>query len=200
MIREIWKLNVSTLILLSLYNKVSNNLLYKKANISFTQLCFLYKLKTCYVDVKFKNLLLVFPKDFTSSKLINTNLNNISLNEYIISLSEYNKFEIYNDYIIFYLKLELQDQDIKQLILSNYSKLSNNFRNRIDYSLNYKYVYNTNDLGHFITTNNITRSICAKENYMKELIEKELKIKLPKEGEYFHKFGEKDEFLNINKL
>lgn len=189
MIIRLWKLNVSTVLILPLFNNLTKDLLLKSKPISFIQLCFLYGLEKTYLTQDFNNLVLVFPKLKTANKLLNSNYSFWSFNEYMLNLKSYNKFEIYNDYILFYLNIDdLYRRDIVKITNSKYSEVSNIYKENLDISKYFKSLCRAEEISDYICHNNIPRSIVSKENFMKSIIESYLKVNVPSENEYFKLF------------
>jgi len=189
MIIRLWKLNVSTVLILPLFNNLTKDLLLKSKPISFIQLCFLHGLEKTYLTQDFNNLVLVFPKLKTANKLLNSNYSFWSFNEYMLNLKSYNKFEIYNDYILFYLNIDdLYRRDIVKITNSKYSEVSNIYKENLDISKYFKSLCRAEEISDYICHNNIPRSIVSKENFMKSIIESYLKVNVPSENEYFKLF------------
>lgn len=189
MIRDVWKLNVSTVLILPLFNDITKNLKIDKKPVSFTQLCFLYNIKSCYLDPSLEKLIFVFFREDCSKKLYNTNISGWSLSELLVTRNNYEKFEIYNDYMIFYYNIDsIYHKDIGIIYDSKYSSVSNKFTDQVNVKNHFNRLYRTNTLGDYLTTKNIALSIYRKEEYMKELIEDYLGIILPIDNEYFKKF------------
>lgn len=207
MIMKLWKLNVCTILILPLFNQLTSNLLYNKlpilnkSPISFIQLCFLYGIKNTYLNNKHDSLVLVFDKKRTSDKLFNTNFNFWSFNEFMLNTKDYIKFEIYNDYILFYLRIDSKNkEDIDKIISSSYSSLSKEYKNSIDISKQYKVLQKVEEVSDYLCHNNIPRSIVSKEQYMKNIIESYLKIRIPDTNEYFKMFEKDKEIFSPNML
>ena len=189
MIIRLWKLNVSTVLILPLFNNLTKDLLLKSKPISFIQLCLLHGLEKTYLTQDFNNLVLIFPKLKTANKLLNSNYSFWSFNEYMLNLKSYNKFEIYNDYILFYLNIDdLYRRDIVKITNSKYSEVSNIYKENLDISKYFKSLCRAEEISDYICHNNIPRSIVSKENFMKSIIESYLKVNVPSENEYFKLF------------
>jgi len=201
MIREVWKLNVSTVLILPIFNGITKELLLRGKNVTFTQLCFMYKMQKCYITKKLQELALVFYKDISAKRLVGTNMNFWSFNELMITREGFSKFEMYNDYIIFYLKINpCFADDVKLITSGDYSKVSDMFRTEIDTLKHFKRLEKTETLADDLCVLNIPRAIVDKENYMKDMIEDQLKVKLRDETEYFNKFISREEILNLSSL
>lgn len=201
MIGELWKLNVSTILILPLFNHVTKNLKYKKHNISFIQLCFKYGLQKAFLNKNNKELLLVFDKKISSDKLLDTSHKDWSMNEFILTIPEYIKFEIHNDFIIFYFDIDKKyHDDIELISQSKYSKVSEEYKKQIDFLTYFENLVKTDNISDFICRKNIPRSIVYKEKYMRELMESYLDVKIPNENEYFLTFKNVNEYFNIVNL
>jgi hypothetical protein len=197
MIRQVWKLNVCTVLLLPLLNEVTKGLLFKNKAITFTQMAFLYNFKNCYLDDKL--LAIVFDKQDCLRDVAITKTHSIHLSEYLASLKYFHTFEIINDVMIFYFDLNLSKDDLNNIRISQYSKLSEEFSKRVDVSAHHKSVVITKiEIADFLSSQNVARAIIDRESFMKELIEDDLKVKLPRDAEYFKKFLESKELLNKN--
>lgn len=197
MIRDVWKLNVCTVMLLPLLNNITKDL--NSGKITFTQLSFLYGLKSCYLHNKL--LALVFNKEDCTKDITISKKNKIHWSEYLISAEGFSTFEMTNDHMIFYFDINISDQDLQNIKSAKYSKLSVEFCNRINVFAYYKNLVTTdNKLADFLSLQNIARAIVGKENYMKNLIQDTLKVRLPDNAEYFKEFIKEKEFLNKNNL
>ena len=107
----------------------------------------------------------------------------------MLNLKSYNKFEIYNDYILFYLNIDdLYRRDIVKITNSKYSEVSNIYKENLDISKYFKSLCRAEEISDYICHNNIPRSIVSKENFMKSIIESYLKVNVPSENEYFKLF------------
>ena len=201
MLKDIWKLNVSTTLILPLFDSLTKDVLIGRDNITFTQLCFLYKLQKCYLNDHADNLILVFFREDVSKKMHKTNIKFWSFTEFIVTQPCYEKFEIYNDYIIFYLKIDKKYiNDIQKIRATKYSLVSKDYTQAVNVKNCFKRLHITDTLGDTLSSKNICMSILIKDPYMKDLIEDFLNITLPNGNEYFKLFDDANEIFNEKML
>jgi hypothetical protein len=198
MIRDVWKLNVCTVLLLPLLNHITSKITLKDKRITFTQFCFLFNMQKCYL--KDNSLVIIFYRDECSTDIKISKNTKVHLSEYLLSLPQFEKFEIFNDYMLFYFKLDISRKDKELIMEGKYSKLSEECINNLDVSKSFKSVGVFHSLGDYLSQENIARSIVSKEVFMRDLIQDELHVKLASDTEYFKKFEPQKELFNYRLL
>lgn len=208
-LEKIWKnFNISFILVLPLFKDILNNIKTKQGyNISIHSLFYEYGLLNCYLldsNSKYTGTIRLL---FEKSKILESTLvNNIdkpvnSLLDLLINSKYFYNIKNYEKYIIIYLKIdEVWEEDIHQIIRSNYSKVSQEYKNCILYKGEYELI--NNNTINYLYLKNIPAKITSKhkslEDDIKNLfnISSELEIK-----ELFPEFNENNkESINILKF
>ncbi len=205
---KIWeRFNISFILILPLFKGIIDNIKSKdNHNISIHSLFYEYGLINCYLLDKNLHydgtIKLVFDK---KKVLICDLLDKIdkplaSLLDVLISNKYFVTIRDVDDYIIIYLKVDkIWDKDIKYIIKSKYSKVSEDFKDFITYKGSYSLSSNT--IINYLYLKNVPAKIVIKHKSLQEAI---LDIfKMPKDSdlpEVFPEFSKERESLDINNL
>lgn len=213
MIRKIWKrYNVSTILILPIFNDITDNILYKteKGKIldikfPFNQLCIEYGLLNTFLYRNNKRqfngkFYLVFDKKKVNKNMEMTNSTYHSITELIIDSDYFETMYIKNDVIVFVLTIDEKiHNDIKLIEQNKYSKVSNRYKNLV--KIKQKRIPMkqgvTNIYGSYINRNDLGYAICMKAVHIRKEIENFLQNSVNKEKEFFVEFVKHKEVLSI---
>lgn len=177
-LKNIFKnVNTSSLLIMPIYQYFIKTGTYKntKVNYPFIQCCFdngfinSFLYRNNKKDIK--SIYLVFDKSSVTKKPEWGENEYSSINELLISSSYFISLEIFNDLIIY--KLKIPEEFIKDVILitkSKYSATSSKYKNKMN--LPTKYVKkNSSEIGYYIVENNLSKAVLYKSYLIKQILE-----------------------------
>jgi len=198
MLRKIWKkYNNSFVFILPLFNDITKHIEIRDTNISypFIELAVEYGLINTYLykNNKYQNCLyLQFDREKLNTNKLITNKKINSLLELLLCSEYYDGFFIDGDVYVSFKIDKKYNNDIDLIENSNYSKVSDDFRKKID--IGQKMVAKCSDIEcEYIAKYNLGYNICKKSPIVKEMLESELHVKIDKEQELYEKFNKKKE-------
>ena len=169
--------NTSAILILPLYQKILKTGTYKDTNRNypFIQCCFdngfinsyLYKNKSR----KISHINLVFEKSKITKKPEWGNIDYTSINEMLISCDYFESLSIFNDLIVYRLKLpERFLGDIKLITQSRYSETSLGYKSQMNLPTTYV-KENSSPIGYYLVQNNLSKAVLYKARVIKEILE-----------------------------
>jgi hypothetical protein len=208
-LERIWKnFNISFILVLPLFKDILENIKTKQGySISIHSLFYEYGLLNCYLlnnNSKYTGTIRLL---FEKSKILESTLvNNIdkpvnSLLDLLINSKYFYDIKNYEKYIIIYLKIDkIWEKDIYQIMKSNYSKVSQEYKNRILYKGEYELINDSTI--NYLYLKNIPAKITSKHKSLENDIKNLFKISSEIEvQELFPEFNENNkESINILKL
>ncbi len=203
MIRKIWKkFNVSTIMILPLFWNATEHIIARKSKVRFPfiQLCIEYGLINTYLykNGKYDNkLYLEFDKEeFTKDKNLTTSPYT-SILELLINYNMYAGLEMNNDTVLIALHIPVEfREDIKIIEESKYSKLSDEYKSELHIKQN-SVPLTKNEFAMYVASKNLGYAISMKSDNIKKEIEKELKMTITRDDEYYERFNKvKENYVN----
>lgn len=205
--RELWnKCTVSSVLILPLFNDILDNIKAKEehAEYSLQGLCYDNGLINCYLyehtGDKYDNTLkLLFDKEQLCNNEIFINKPIPTLFDLLINCKYFLKLKIENDKVLIYFSIpEMWNNDIEKVVKSQYSKVSEDYKNKIKYFG--KKMISKNDIIDYLFLKNIPAKIVLKheslETVLREILSpNESKYKGEINGEYFIEFDKFKESL-----
>lgn len=174
--------NISTLLVLKLFDDITQNVISTKYNIPFNiqSLCLAYGLINCYLTKDYKQLCLIFDvkQAFKDKKLTKSSYSNII--ELLIDNRYYSKISHitigFDKFIKINLKIDdVFVSDIKQFIsTNNYTKVSDRFKEEMKFK-NSRLPYVENDLANFICKVNLPYRLITNHIKLNDIVYTALK-------------------------
>jgi hypothetical protein len=203
MIREIWrKYNVSTIMILPIFWRISKNINSKKEDIHFPflQLAFEYGLINTFLYKNKKDnntLYLLFDKQqFITDKQL-TKSPYYSMCELLLDCEYYDSLEMYNDYVLFGLKIpEEYLDDIEKITEGKYSLVSEKYKEELHFKTKTSHIpYTDNKTAIYIIKYDLPFAVTVKGIRLKDELDEVMKIDLSTDMEFYSKFNpEKENF------
>lgn len=205
---KVWRnYNVSTLLILPIFNKFLKHITYNTDKYNIYSLFFDYGLINSYLydseddisDIP-STLKVVFKADELGKQILNDN-NYYNLLD-MIDPKLINQTLRYEKYMILYLNIpEEHKGDIHHIVRSNYSQVSREYKASVDIAGN-KIVTPKSELNKYLVNNNFSLRILIKSDKMKASIEEIFKTTLgdDQDYEYFCLFNKDKEVLNETNL
>lgn len=207
-IEKIWKnFNISFILILPLFSNILNNIKSRDGyKLSVHSLFYQYGLKNCYLlNSKGEytgHIRLLFDKksilDSTLFNAINKPIN--SLLDLIINNKYFYNLKVFDNDVIIYLKIDKKwEKDIQKIINSQYSQVSNEYKETVLYKGDYQLT--NNNIINYLYLKNIPAKILIKHDSLQKDIKNIFNYNKTKYGELdevFPKFNNSKESLNIS--
>lgn len=201
--RELWdKCNVSTVLILPLFSDILKNIRSTDNNAEYSihglfYDCGLVNAFLFEEDVIYDNTLkLLFEKDKLMNSEIFINRPIPTLFDLIINSKYFKKVKVDGEFIIIYLKIDRKwDNDIKEIISSNYSKVSEEYKKLL--LLKGTKVLSSSKIIDYLFLKNIPAKIVYKSNKLEDVLKEIFSYTDPIDGEYFIRFNFLNETLDI---
>ena len=212
-IRDIWEtLNVSAVLVLPIFKQYFKKVRVrgrKNVEFPFLQLLIEHGLVNTYLfydknkEEKANEIYLLFNRGLIYNKMDITSVGWLSMNEFILSSSNFNSLVFMDDnYIVYSLKLPKKySRDLNKIYSSKYSKVSKEYKEKLDI-VQTEFPVTENMIGFKISQYNVpycivTKSGKLKEELMEELILNELNAK---ELELYPKFKKENETFSLDSI
>lgn len=201
--RELWnKCNVSTVLILPIFSNLLKNIRSTDNNAEYSIHGLFYDcgLINAYLyeeDVSYDNTLkLLFNRETLMNTQIFINKPIPTLFDLLVNSKYFKKVKVDGDFIVIYLKIDGKwDNDIKEIISSNYSKVSEKYKELL--LLKGSKVLSTNKVIDYLFLKNIPAKIVYKSNKLEDVLKEIFSINEPIDGEYFIKFNFFNETLDL---
>lgn len=194
LLKEVWgNYNISTVMVLPLFWKISHDVLSKREGIRFPflQLAFEYGLINTFLfkdGVMDGNLYLLFKKEDILKNLELTRSDHLSLFDLISSSEYYSYLENIDNFVLIGLKIPSQYlSDIDKIIAGKYSEISKEYKNEIYLKNKYTHIPITNHkVAVYMLTNDLAYAISIKALHLKRDLDEALGIDLDSNMEFFN--------------
>jgi len=201
--RELWnKCNVSTVLILPIFSDLLKNIRSTDNNAEYSIHGLFYDcgLINAYLyeeDVSYDNTLkLLFDRETLMNTQIFINKPVPTLFDLLINSKYFKKVKVDGEFIVIYLKIDRKwDNDIKEIISSNYSKVSEKYKELL--LLKGSKVLSTSKVIDYLFLKNIPAKIVYKSNKLEDVLKEIFSFSEPIDGEYFIKFNFLNETLDL---
>ena len=205
-IEQVWKkYNVSTVMVLPLFWDITRNIFARGTTTvyPFPQLCLEYGLINTFLlkDGKYDGCLhLLFDNDYFIQDLDLTTSIYFSMCELLVDCDYFRDINVINEGILISLKIPGRfRKDITENILEGkYSKLSDDYKREIKIK-EHSIPIGDNKLAIYMSTNDLAYAVAIRAKHIKEEIEKVLDMEISVKDEFYEKFNEDKETINILK-
>ena len=181
--------------ILPLFWRITKNIVSKQGDIHFPflQLAFEYGLINTYLynNGKDNNILfLLFKREEIIQNKKLTKSPYYSMLELLLDCEYYHSFEMYNDFILFGLKIpEVFSEDIKKITEGKYSQLSDEYKEELHFKTKTTHMpHTTHKEAVYIIKYDLPFSIAVKGIRLKEELDEVMKIDLKTDMEFYQKF------------
>jgi hypothetical protein len=201
--RELWnKCNVSTVLILPIFSDLLKNIRSTDNNAEYSIHGLFYDcgLINAYLyeeDVSYDNTLkLLFDRETLMNTQIFINKPVPTLFDLLVNSKYFKKVKVNGEFIVIYLKIDRKwDNDIKEIISSNYSKVSEKYKELL--LLKGSKVLSSNKVIDYLFLKNIPAKIVYKSNKLEDVLKEIFSFSEPIDGEYFIKFNFLNETLDL---
>ena len=204
-IRDIWgRVNISTLLVLPIFSELTRNVYAFRSKIKFplVQLCYEYGLLQTYLYNDLQRnatncLHLVFDREKCMKSMKMTSSLYHSMNELLIDYRQFHRLGIYNQCIIYSIKVPKRWlSDVKKIEDGKYSAVSKEYKEMLRIKDRFPtFPFVKNQIGHFIVEKNLPYAIVMKAPKLKEDIENIIGNEIPSSQEYFDRMDPRREIL-----